>query len=510
MKVDKGAHGMMPAQVDTLILGGGTAGCALAGLIAERSSDSILLLEAGPDYGPLRDGRWPRELLDARRLPVSHDWGYDSGPFLPGRRVAYERARVIAGCSAHNGCSAVWGTQWDYDGWADSGNPGWSAGEVLPLLQTVDRRLKVRRYANSEIPPYQRAVFEAACAAGFPASADMNDLAEDEAVAYCPVNNQRGIRWNTAFAYLDAARGRRGLTTQGGALIVRLLIERGRVAGAEAIVDGVTTIVRARRTILAAGAYGSPAILLRSGIGDPKALEPLGIRVEHALPGVGRNLQDHPAVAVAFPGSPALEEMSAVFERGNWTPEELVIVKARSRLATESFDIHLFSEGGRVADGSDAWRWQIYAAGLLPRSRGEVRLASLDPAAAPLIDHRHLSDAEDGDLAVLADGVEIIKRIAAQPPLGSLLGAPIADPVRGDRRGLEAWIRSQVVHYWHPVGTCAMGSDPDEGAVVDARGRLHGLADGYVADASIMPRIPRANTNIPTVLVAERIASWLT
>jgi choline dehydrogenase len=500
---------MMPAQVDTLILGGGTAGCALAGLIAERSSDTILLLEAGPDYGPLGEGRWPRELLDARRLPVSHDWGYDSGPFLKDRRVPYERARVIGGCSAHNGCSAVWGTRWDYDGWAKMGNAGWSAGEVLPMLRSIDRRLKVRRYAESEIPPYQRAVYEAARAVGFAASADMNDLTEDAAVAYCPVNNHRGVRWNTAFAYLDPVRARRGLTIRGGALIARLLVERGRVAGAEAIIDGVSTTVRARRTILAAGAYGSPAILLRSGIGDPERLEPLGIRTEHALPGVGRNLQDHPAVAVAFAGSPALQEITAEFERKNWTPEELVIVKARSRRATDSFDLHIFSEGGRVADGADAWRWQIYVAGLLPRSRGEVRLASSDPAAAPVIEHRHLSDPEGADLAVLADGVEILNRIVAQAPLCELLGSALAPAVSGNRHALETWIRSQLVHYWHPVGSCAMGADPEAGAVVDARGKLHGLADGYVADASIMPTIPRANTNIPTILVAERIASWL-
>jgi choline dehydrogenase len=337
----------------------------------------------------------------------------------------------------------------------------------------------------------------------------MNDLTEDAAVAYCPVNNHRGVRWNTAFAYLDPVRARRGLTIRGGALIARLLVERGRVAGAEAIVDGVPTVVRARRTILAAGAYGSPAILLRSGIGDPKLLQPLGIRTEHALPGVGRNLQDHPAVAVAFAGSLALQQASAAFERQHWTPEELVIVKARSRRAKESFDLHIFSEGGRVADGADAWRWQIYVAGLLPRSRGEVRLASPDPAAAPLIEHRHLSDPGGADLAVLADGVEILQRIAAQSPLHDLLGPALAPALSGDRRALETWIRTQVAHYWHPVGSCAMGADPQAGAVVDARGKLHGLADGYVADASVMPAIPRANTNIPTVLVAERIASWL-
>lgn len=500
---------MMPAHVDTLILGGGTAGCALAGLITERSNEAILLLEAGPDYGPLGEGRWPRELLDARRIPVSHDWGYDSARLVPGRRVPYERARVIGGCSAHNGCSAVWGTRWDYDGWAALGNAGWSAGELLPFLRAVDRRFKVRRYADDEIPPYQRAVHEAALAAGFPPSADMNELAEDVAAAFCPVNNRRGKRWNAAFAYLDPVRGRHNLTVKGGALVARLLVERGRIAGAEAIVDGVPTTILAGRTILAAGAYGSPAVLLRSGIGDPAALKAAGIRPTHALPGVGRNLQDHPAIAVAFAGSPALEASTAAFERERWTPEEMVIVKARSGRAHESFDLHIFPEGGRVADGADAWRWQIYVAGLLPRSRGEIRLASADPAAAPVIEHRHLSDPHGADLAALGDGVEILRDIVARAPLGALLGRPLAGAISGDRARLERWIRANVVHYWHPVGTCAMGPDPDAGAVVDARGRLHGLADGYVADASVMPVIPRANTNIPTALVGERIASWL-
>ncbi|MFZ5789517.1 MAG: GMC family oxidoreductase [Pseudomonadota bacterium] len=501
---------MMPAHVDTLILGGGTAGCALAGLIAERSNETILLLEAGPDYGPLGEGRWPRELLDARRIPISHDWGYDSGRLIEGRRVPYERARVIGGCSAHNGCSAVWGTRRDYDGWAARGNDGWSAGELLPLLQAIDRRFKVRRYDDDEIPPYQRAVHLAALAAGFPPSADMNDLAEDVAAAFCPVNNLRGTRWNAAFAYLDPVRNRRNLTVKGGALVARVLVERGRIAGAEAIVDGAPTTIRAGRTILAAGAYGSPAILLRSGIGDPAALKSFGVRPVHALPGVGRNLQDHPAVAVAFAGSPALEASTAAFEREHWTPEELVIIKARSRQAEESFDLHIFPEGGRVADGANAWRWQIYVAGLEPRSRGEIRLASADPAAAPVIEHRHLSDPDGADLAALADGVEILRDIVAQASLRDLLGRPFTNAMSGGRARIESWIRASVVHYWHPVGSCAMGPDPGAGAVVDPRGRLHGLADGYVADASIMPVIPRANTNIPTALVAERIASWLT
>ena len=499
---------MLPETVDTLIIGGGSAGAALAGLLAERSDQSVLLAEAGPDYGPLAIGSWPPEMLDARHISTTHDWGYHSGDLLPGRRVLYERARIIGGCSAHNGCSAVWGIRADYDGWAALGNPGWTTEEVLPFLAAADRRLRVRRYRDEEVPPLQRAAYEAALAAGYPASANINDVDEDIGAALCPVNNHAGIRWNAAFGYLDPARHRPNLTIAGNCLADRLVIERGRVVGAELIRGGRRHRVAAGRTILAAGAYGSPAILLRSGVGDPAELQRIGIRPAHSLAGVGRNLQDHPYVQVRFSGSDALHCATDDFAARCWCPEELLIVKARSAQARATFDLHLLPEGGRNLDNRDEWRWSFAASSVEPRSRGRLTIASSDPEAMPIIEHRHLTDPDGVDLATLVDGVEQIRAIMAATPLAALAGRE-TDPIGADRASIARWVQDHVVHYWHPAGSCAMGPSPAAGAVVDARGRIHGLEGGYVADTSIMPVVTRANTNIPAVMIGERIASWM-
>jgi choline dehydrogenase len=500
----------MPTEtaVDTLIIGGGSAGAALAGLLAEGSEATVLLAEAGPDYGPLAIGSWPAEMLDARHISTTHDWGYHSGDLLPGRRVLYERARIIGGCSAHNGCSAVWGIRADYDGWAALGNPGWSTEEVLPFLTAADRRLRVRRYRDEQVPPVQRAAYEAALAAGYPRSVNINDVDEDIGASLCPVNSHAGIRWNAAFGYLDPARHRRNLTIVGDCLADRLLIERGRVAEAELIRGGKRFSVKAGRTVLCAGTYGSPAILLRSGVGEPAELERIGIRPTHPLSGVGRNLQDHPYIQVRFSGTDALHDATDEFATRNWYPEELLIVKARSAKAGKCFDLHLLPEGGRNADNRTEWRWSFCAASVEPRSRGRLSIASADPEAMPIIDHRHLTDPEGIDLAVLVDGVEQIRAVLAAAPMAALAGRE-TDPIGTSRAAVAQWIRDHVTHYWHPAGTCAMGLSPENGAVVDARGKLHGLEGGYVADCSIMPVVTRANTNIPAVMIGERIASWL-
>jgi choline dehydrogenase len=497
---------MLPKTVDTLVIGGGSGGAALAGLIAERSNETVLLAEAGPDYGPLAMGRWPAEMLDARRLPASHDWGYHSGDLMGGRRLRFERARVIGGCSAHNGCSAVWGTRADYDGWAQLGLPGWSLEEVRPLLAAADRRLRVRRFRPEQVPPFQQASYDAMRAFGLPAT-DINDPEADIGVDFCPMNSHLGIRWNAAFGYLDPVRHRETLTVAGHALADRLLIEAGRVRGAVFRHEGGCVEVEAGRTVLAAGAYGSPAILLRSGIGDPDALRRLGIAPAHPLAGVGQNLQDHPAVAVRFAGTPALEQRSAAFEARGWYPDELVIAKASSGLYRDGFDLHLFPTGGRVADGVEEWSWAFFVASVRPRARGRLSLASADPEAMPAIDHRHLGDADQTDLAALVEGVAQVRAIAATPPLAALIGKETDDI--GSGKAVADWVRRNLQHYWHPAGSCAMGPQPEQGAVVDGRGKLHGLEGCYVADASIMPAVTRANTNIPTVMIAERIARWM-
>ncbi len=497
----------LPKFADTVVIGGGTSGAAVAGLLAEHSDQTVLLLEAGPDYGPFAAGRWPAELLDAVAIPTTHDWGYDSGKQYAPRVITYERARVIGGCSSHNGCAAIWGSSVDYDGWAALGNPGWSTDELRPLFRAASERLRVRIPGPEEVTPFQRIALDAAAEAGIPRVTDLNNLDENLGMAPSPANIVNGVRWNTAFAYLDPVRERSNLTIVGDSACHRLEIRSGRVnAVVVARRDGPVRI-EVGRVIVAAGTYGSPAILLRSGIGDPSELRAAGIAPIHELPGVGRNLHDHPRVSLSFAGSRELEEMTAAFARDHWMPEEQTIAKARSSQCTRAFDLHIYPVGGRDLTG---WRWTLEVACLTPASRGTLRITSADVELPPIIDHRYLSDPKDEDLRVLTDGVALAHEIAAKPALSRLVGSEISlggsIPTRAET---EAFVRSNCLHYFHPVGTCRMGRASDRFAVVDSRGRIHGLDNAYVADASIMPVIPRANTNLPALVVGERIARWL-
>ena len=500
----------LPKFADTVVIGGGTAGAAVAGLLAEHSDQTVLLLEAGPDYGSFADGRWPAELIDAGAIPTTHDWGYDSGKQYASRVITFERARVIGGCSSHNGCAAIWGSSADYDGWAALGNPGWSTDELRPLFRAASERLRVRIPEPGEVTPFQRIALDAASDAGIPRVADLNNLDENLGMAPSPANIANGVRWNTAFAYLDPVRERFNLTIVGDLACDRLEISSGRVhAVVVAGRDGPVRI-EAGRVIVAAGTYGSPAILLRSGIGDSSELRAAGITPVHDLPGVGRNLHDHPRVSLSFAGTRELEEMMAAFARDHWMPEEQTIAKARSSRCTGAFDLHIYPVGGPDTTTRTGWRWTLEVACLTPLSRGELSIASADVAAPPIIDHRYLSDREEEDLRVLTDGVALAREIAAKPALFRFVGREIS--LGGSiqtRTEAEAFVRANCLHYCHPVGTCRMGPAGDRSAVVDARGRIHGLDNAYVADASIMPVIPRANTNLPALVVGERIAGWL-
>ena len=498
-----GTH--LPKFADTVVVGGGTAGAAVAGLLAENSAQTVLLLEAGPDYGSFAEGRWPAELLEAGAIPLTHDWGYDSGTRYASRVITFERARVIGGCSSHNGCAAIWGSSADYDGWAALGNLGWSTDELRPLFRAASERLRVRIPEPAEVTPFQRISMDAAADAGIPRIADLNNLDENLGMAPSPANIVDGVRWNTAFAYLDRVRERSNLTIVGDSACDRLEIKSGRVNAVLVAGRGGTVRVEAGRVIIAAGTYGSPAILLRSGIGDSSELRAAGITPMHELPGVGRNLHDHPRVSISYAGTRDLEEMMAAFARDHWMPEEQTIAKARSSRCMQAFDLHIYPVGGRDLATRNGWRWTLEAACLTPRSRGALRIAGADMQSPPIIDHRYLSDPEDEDLQVLTDGVALAREIAAKPALSRLVGSEIST---GGTK-IEAFIRSNCVHYCHPVGTCRMGPASDPSAVVDSRGRIHGLDNAYVADASIMPVIPRANTNIPALVVGERIARWL-
>jgi choline dehydrogenase-like flavoprotein len=499
-----------PRAADTVVIGGGTSGAVVAGLLAENSDESIVVLEAGPDFGTFHGGRWPADLLDARALGYTHDWKYTSEDTYPDRIVPFERAMVIGGCSSHNGCAAIWGSRLDYDAWAAMGLDGWSTDDLVPFFASANERMRVKKYADSEVTPFHRAILAAAEAAGIPQTADLNDLDEDEGIAPSPVNIADGVRWNSAFAYLDPVRNRLNLTVVGNAVVDRIEIREGTATRVHFLGSDGPESIQAGRIVISGGTYGSPTVLLRSGVGDAASLRSIGIAPVHDLPGVGRNLHDHSAVQLSWAGTPELVAQMQEFAADAWMPEEQTIAKIRSHHYPEEaagFDLHIYPVGGPTADG---WRWDFPVACMTPRSRGEVTLRSTDPTVSPRLQHRYLSDEAGHDRQVLIDGVRKAREIAAQAPLRDLLGdetLPGADCQTDDDIG--AWVESSVFHYYHPVGTCAMGPANNPMAVTDARGKVHGLENVYVADCSIIPEIPRANTNIPAVVIGERIAGWL-
>jgi choline dehydrogenase len=495
-----------PTAVDTIVVGAGTAGAAVAGRLAANGDGSTLLLEAGPDYGPADSGRWPLDLLDATRVPSSHDWGY-TGDFA-GRVISFGRARVIGGCSSHNAGEVVFGSRSDYDGWAAAGNPGWSAGDLLPLFASAWEQLRVRRVGLDELTPFQRACRDAIVAGGIPAVDDLNNLDENAGVAPCPVNIDGTTRVNSAFAYVDPVRDR--LMVAGDALVERVLVRDGRVAGVAVRDDTQLAEIGASRVVICAGAYGSPAILLRSGIGPAGELAAVGVRPALDLPGVGRNLHDQPCLEVRYEGS---GELAASMRRHagetGWQPHEQVLAKFPSADCQTGFDLHIYPVGG-YGEKTSAWFWFLGTACLTPLSRGTVRLTGPGSDDRLLIDHRYLSDPGMRDRARLAEGVERIREIAAAPELRKLLGREVRPglDVTG-RQAIERFIDRSAVHYYHPVGTCKMGPASDPAAVVDSEGLVHGIDGLYVADASIMPAVTSGNTNMPTAVIGERIARSL-
>lgn len=491
--VSTAGHDAGPIEADVAIVGAGAAGCVLAARLSERAGTRVLLIEAGPDYPDPE--ALPADVRSGWRSSGSHDWGYTDE--ATGGGVA--RARLVGGCSATNGTIALRGAPADYDGWARLGNPGWSFAEVLADFRRLeadqdftddwhgaDGPVPVRRYEPKELTPVNAAAFEALLAAGFPEVADHNRPGS-VGVGPAPVNTVGGLRMSAALTYLQPARSRGNLRILPGAVADRILIEAGRAAGVR-LADGRT--VRADRVVLAAGTYGSPAILLRSGIGPAHDLAVLGLPCRSHLPGVGANLQEHPGISVIWPSA-------AQFPDG---PRFQVVATG-----TETDDSDEAPWLQHVPAATPELFW-VSASVMRPRSRGRVRLASLDPAAAPRIRVNLLGDPQD--MAAMIRGVRSARRVGGLKPLRELAGGPERWPGAGieDDAELAGALRDAVWTYHHACGTCAMGPEPEQGAVVDARGEVYGVSGLWVADASIMPVIPSGNTHVPTLMVAEHLA----
>lgn len=469
---------------DVVIVGAGTAGCVLAARLTEDSSRSVCLLEAGPDYGPFADGRRPQDLLDPRFLPSSHDWGRG------GEDNRSLGARVIGGSSSHNACMMLAGSPADYDEWGGE----WRWHRFAPFLERAVSTLGTQP-ANTANPSSLHTAFVAAARAhGFAYLDAPNDPLQPVGVATIPANVTGGVRWNAAFAYLDPVRSRPNLSILPGSVVDRLHVEPGGITGV-VLADG--TRVPGRTVVLAAGAYMTPAVLLRSGIGPEDELAGHGIPPVATLP-VGTRLLDHCGTGLVWEPSARLvrETRSRAADTGAPLGPHAVVKAASSGCPPGSWDLHLLS-----------WLYEDEATGgyepsiavfhLKPRACGRVRLASTDSAASPIVERGFLGD--ERDLAELVEGIELARALAATDPLRAALGRE----TRPGTTDLEAFVRSTIRNYFHPAGTCPLGS------VVDDDGRVLGLPGLVVADASIMPTIPRANTNLTVAAIAERIATTL-
>jgi choline dehydrogenase len=466
-------------RYDVLVVGGGTAGCVLAARLSERQDTHVCLVEAGPDYGPLAEGRWPADLLDARDLSGSHLW--DAG----GEDRRSLGGRVLGGSSSVNACMVVAGTAADYDEWG----AGWSYADLRPFLERARAELRTAP-ANTDRPTrFQRAFLDAAQAAGH-FLVDPDDLATPVGVGPYPANVVDGSRWNAAFAYLDPARGRPNLSIVADTLVDRVLFDGSRARG---VLTADGRELEAEHVLLAAGAYFTPAILLRSGIGPEAELDRHGIAVLEALP-VGERLLDHCGTDVSFDVAPQLQSETEAedAERGVFA-SHVVAKVASSSCPPDSWDLHLVPWISRLEDGR--FRAYVIVFHMKPLSSGSVRLASTDPTEPPLVERGFLSREED--LGPILEGIELARAIAAQAPLRDLLDTEVAP---GAFESAE-YVRTTIRNYFHPAGTCPLGT------VVDAHGRVFGTEGLYIADASFMPTIPRANTNLTTAAIAEKIAA---
>lgn len=492
---------------DSVVVGAGSAGCVLAGRLSEVAS--VLLIEAGPDYaGP---DSLPQDLVNGWTLTTSHDWGYDSEPGVIGHRITLPRARVVGGCSATNATFALRGAPADYDSWAEAGLDGWTFEKVLPFFVRLEADadfgsdawhgargpIPIRRYGPDELRPVHAATIEGLDAAGIPRTPDHNRPGA-VGVGAAPVNTKNGRRISAASAYLDPVRHRDSLHIMAERMVGDVVIKSGRAVGVRTYPDG--EIFEADRVIVAAGAYSSPAILMRSGIGDPRNLEPLGINVVSDLRGVGNNLIDHPGGSIDLAYARDLLP----------GPRFQSVATVRSSLAdSDGPDLHIFAAGPVEDPASPTGAsFSLATAVMKPRSRGRLRLTSRDPIVAPSIDPGYFR--EEADLERMVEALELARAAAATPPLRELSGGiEIASALATDRPALTAYARDECWSYHHAVGTCAMGVDPDEGAVVDSGCAVFGVDGLYVVDASVMPDIPAANTNVPTLMIAEKIVAGL-
>ena len=523
----------MREEFDVVVVGAGSACCALAGRLSEDPALGVLLLEAGGSDDVLAV-QVPAALYRPWRTRRDCNHTTEPQPGLGGRRLSWPRGGLLGGSSSINAMTYVRGAAADYDEWAAlTGDGSWSYEHVLPLFRRMednargaDRFHGVGGPLRVEDPrsphAWSRAAVESAVAAGHPRNDDVNGATQEGAGLY-QLTRRRGRRWSAADAYLHPAAGRPNLTVRTGALVTRVLVSDGRATGVEYRRGGrAHTAHAAAEVVLAGGAVNSPQLLMLSGIGPGAHLREVGVDVVADLPGVGSGLQDHPQVPVVWHtrSGRSLSQMDSPSGYARWfgarrgpltsdLAEAGLFTRSRPDLADPDLQYHFLPVGYRRQAEVDPAVDAFTAATVLVRvhSRGSVRLRSADPTWAPAIDPGYLTD--ERDLDALVCGVQKAREIAACGPLADVLAEEWSPGgTVHSRDGLRQSVRDTLESLYHPGSSCRMGIDGD--AVVDPTLRVHGLDGLRVVDASVMPTLVRGNTNAPTIMIAERAADLIT
>ncbi|HMD23813.1 MAG TPA: GMC family oxidoreductase N-terminal domain-containing protein [Streptosporangiaceae bacterium] len=528
-------------SADYIVAGAGSAGCILARRLADTGASVILLEAGGPDRTRLV--RQPGMIAIFHNVPALKkrlDWGYYTAPQenALNRRIPQPRGRVLGGSGSINGMVFVRGNRQNYDDWAAAGCAGWSYADVLPSFKRFEDwedgataargaggPVKVTR--QQDLTLASQAFIEAlAATAGVKQIDDYNAEAQ-EGVAVCQQNAAGGLRYSSSIGYLDH-HDLPNLTVITNTRITRIVIDKARATGVEVVTDkGLTKIHATREVILSAGVYGSPQLLMLSGVGPAEHLRQHGITVQADLP-VGDNLHDHLFVPMTYCMTSARNRGTTPYFVGGIVKEAIrknswmgrtvfeVLGFVRSPHATNVPDlqIHVLPWSYPFPNQDSPERHQVDKRSALtimptliyPKSRGTLRLASADPAAAPLIDPGYLT--EPGDTRLLLDGMELVRAVMASKVIAGQVSLELSPgPGYPDRAALAEELPNRATSVYHAVGTCRMGTG--EHAVVDPALRVRGIDGLRVADASIMPAIPGGNTNAPAMMIGEHCASLL-
>ncbi len=527
-------------QADFVIVGAGSAGCAMAYRLAESGASVIVVEHGGTDAGPFI--RMPGALSYPMNM-ARYDWGYrtEPEPHLGGRRLACPRGKVIGGSSSINGMVYVRGHACDFDHWAAQGANGWGFADVLPYFKRMeswdsgghggdpawrgrDGPLHVTRGRREN--PLFRAFVEAGRQAGYPLTADYNGERQ-EGFGAMDQTVHRGRRWSAADAYLRPALKRDNCTLV-RALVQKVVIDQGRATGVEVLRRGRTEVIDARReVILAASAINSPKLLMLSGIGDARALADHGIEVVANRPGVGRNLQDHLELYIQMAASQPItlfrywNLLGKAYVGARWLLfgdgpgasnqfESAAFIRSRAGVRYPDIQYHFLPLAvrydGRAAAAGHGF--QAHVGPMRSQSRGTVTLRSADPASAPAIRFSYMSTEQDWQ--DFRRCIRLTREIFAQDAFKPFVRHEILPgPAVTSDAQLDDFIRAHAESAYHPCGTCRMGRRDDPQAVVDPDGAVIGVERLRVADSSIFPRITNGNLNAPSIMVGEKIADHL-